>query len=344
MFWLVFYFSLAVFVSFLCSLLESVLLSASPAHIETLSRRGASYSARLKKMKYEISRPLSAILAVNTIANTLGAVGVGAQVQNLFGKPMVTLFSVILTLVILIFSEILPKTIGASYWRALLPFSAYVIQALMFVCYPFVRLSLFVNTFFRAPSRHITREDIIGSARMGVNEGAIYRSEGEIVQNILNLKSKKVSEIMTPRTVVTAFEKTMTVGEVLKKHQPLRFARIPVYKENLDNVIGMIHRYKALEARSQGCENITVDEYVKPIHSVPESMSVTAALHQFIKRKEHIFLVVDEYGSFAGLVSMEDVVETILGIEIVDELDSVPDLREQALKQWRQKKHKAGKA
>ena len=344
MFLLIFYFSLAVFVSFLCSLLESVLLSASHTYIETLSRRGAFYASRLKEMKNQISRPLSAILAVNTIANTLGAVGVGAQVQNLFGRPMVTVFSILLTLVILIFSEILPKTIGATYWRALLPFSVYVIKALMFACYPFVRLSLFVNTFFRVRSRHISREDIIGSARMGVNEGAIHKSEGEIIQNILNLKSKKVSEIMTPRTVVIAFEKNMTVGQVLKKHQPLRFARIPVYKGSLDEILGMVHRYKILEARAQACENITIDNYMNKIHTVPESMSVTAALHQFIKRKEHIFLVVDEYGSFAGLVSMEDVVETILGIEIVDELDSVADLREQALKQWKQKKHKTGQS
>lgn len=343
MFLLVFYFSLAVFVSFLCSLLESVILSASYTHIETLSRQGARYAPLLKKMKYQISIPLSAILTVNTIANTLGAAGVGAQVHELYGSAFVTLFSIILTLVILFFSEILPKTLGASYWRGLLPFSVYVIQALIFICYPFVKLSRLVQTIFHTRSRHITREDIIGSAKMGVNERAIHRNEGELVQNILRLKSRKVSEIMTPRTVVTAFERKMTVGQALKKYQPLRFARIPVYDESLDNVIGMVHRYKILEARTQGCDKLTVDSYLRSIHTVPENISVTAALDQFIKRKEHIFLVVDEYGSLSGLVSMEDVVETILGIEIVDELDSVADLREQALKQWKQKKHKTRK-
>ncbi len=305
-----------------------------------LSRKEVHYAPMLKKMKYQISRPLSAILTVNTIANTLGAAGVGAQVHKLYGSHLVTIFSIVLTFVILVFSEIIPKTLGSSYWRVFLPASVYVIQFLIFICYPFVKLSHFVNRIFRTRSRHITREDIIGAAKMGVNEGAIYKNEGGLIQNILKLKSRKVSEIMTPRTVITAFDKKMTIEQVLIKYQPLRFARIPVYDGNLDHVIGMVHRYKILEAQSQSCGKLTVDSYLNPIHTVPENMSVTAALNQFTKRKEHIFLVVDEYGSLSGLVSMEDVVETILGIEIVDELDSVADLREQALKQWKQRKNK----
>ena len=320
-----------------------MILSASYTHIETLFRQGARYAPLLKKMKYQISRPLSAILTINTVANTLGAAGVGAQVHKLYGSHFVTLFSIVLTLVILVFSEIIPKTLGASYWRILLPPSVYVIQFLIFICYPFVKLSHLVNHVFRARSRHITREDVLGAAQMGVNEGAIYKNEGELIHNILKLKNRKVSEIMTPRTVITAFDRKMTVEQVLKKYQPLRFARIPVYEGSLDQVIGIVHRYKILEARTHACEKITVDNYLRPIHTVPENISVTAALDQFIKRKEHIFLVVDEYGSLSGLVSMEDVVETILGIEIVDELDSVADLREQALKQWKQKKNKVRK-
>lgn len=343
MFLLVFYFSLAVFVSFLCSLLESVILSTSYTHIETLLHQEARYAPQLKKMKYQISYPLSAILTVNTIANTLGAAGVGAQVHKLYGSHLVTLFSVILTFVILVFSEILPKTLGASYWKNLLPFTVYLIQVLMFVCYPFVKLSRLIQKIFRVRSRHITREDIVGALKMGVNEGAIYKNEGALLENILRLKSRKVSEIMTPRTVITAFEKTMTIAEALKKYQPLRFARIPVYDKDLDHIIGIVHRYKILEARSQSCDKLSVDNYLQPIHTIPENISVAATLHQFINRKEHIFLVVDEYGSLAGLVSMEDVVETILGIEIVDELDSVVDLREQALEQWKEKKSKVGR-
>ena len=324
--------------------MEAVILSASYTHIETLSQKGVRYAPLLKKMKYQISKPLSAILTVNTIANTLGSAGVGAQVHNLYGSSFVTLFSILLTFVILVFSEIIPKTLGSSYWKAFLPISVYAIQGLIFICYPFVKLSRLVQKLFRVRTRFITREDIIGAAKMGINEGAIYRNEGELVQNILKLKSKKVSEIMTPRTVITAFNKKMTIKEILKKYQPLRFARIPVYEEDLDHIIGIAHRYKILEARTQGCDKITVDSYLRPVHTIPENISITAALDQFIKRKEHIFIVVDEYGSLSGLVSMEDVVETILGIEIVDELDTVADLREQALKQWKQKKNKIKKA
>ena len=337
---LVFYFSLAVLVSFVCSLLESVILSTSYTHVENLSEKGVRYAPFLKKMKYQISRPLSAILTINTIANTLGAAGVGAQVHKIYGSHLVTLFSILLTFVILIFSEILPKTLGASYWRLFLPISVYLIRFFMLICYPFVQLSLYVNKIFRIRSRHITREDIVGAAKMGVSEGAIYKNEGGLIKNILELKNKKVSEIMTPRPVITAFNKKMTVEEVFKKYQPLRFARIPIYEESLDQVVGMVHRYKILEARSQGCEKLAIENYLNPLHTVPESISITAVLDQFIKRKEHIFLVVDEYGSVSGLVTMEDVVETILGIEIVDELDSVADLREQALKQWKQKKNR----
>lgn len=336
---LLFYFSIVVVISFICSLLESVILSTSYSYIETLLKNRVRYACLLKQMKQQISRPLSAILTVNTIANTLGAAGVGAQVYKIYGNSFVTMASVILTFVILIFSEIVPKTLGASYWKSLLPVAVYVIKFLMFICYPFVQLSLFINKIFYIKSRHITREDVIGTVQMGMNEGVIYKNEAELIENILNLKKKKVSEIMTPRTVISAFDKNISVDQVLQNHQPLRFARIPIYKNNLDNIIGMVHRYKILETKNSKHSSTLLEAYVKPMHTIPESVSVTAALDQFTKRKEHIFLVVDEYGSLSGLVSMEDVVETLLGIEIVDELDSVADLRKQALKQWKQKKN-----
>ena len=288
-----------------------------------------------------MGRPLSAILTLNTIANTLGAVGVGAEAHRLFGGGFVALFSALLTLTILIAAEIIPKTLGSVYWRSLLPFAVYCIQALIVICWPFVRLSRYLSRLFRASSIVVTREDIKGLVRAGADEGAIYANEEDILINILNLKQKKVLDIMTPRTVITAFKKSMTIAEVLKKYQPLRFSRIPVYEESLDQIIGIIHRYKILEANLQGCDKITVGSYVKPVHSVPETMSVSAALNQFIKRKEHIFIVVDEYGAISGIVTMEDVVETALGIEIVDELDSVADLREEARKEWALRKQKA---
>lgn len=307
------------------------------AYIESGSSK-ALFLAR--KLKHKMNRPLAAILTLNTLANTLGAAGVGAEAHKLYGSVYVTVLSIALTLTILFVAEIIPKTLGDAYCRQLLPFAVYAIQFMIWLFYPFVVFSDYINRAFKV-RRIVTREEIAGAARQGVGKGAIYKNEGALIVNILNLKKKKVLEIMTPRTVITAFKKGTTIKEIIKKHQPLRFARIPVYDESLEQVIGLIHRYKILEANLQGCSHITVENYLKPVHSIPETMSVTAALDQFIKRKEHIFIVVDEYGSVSGLVTMEDVVETILGAEIVDELDSVADMREQARKQWQQRKQKS---
>lgn len=355
---LIFYFCLAVFISFICSILEAVILSVPYSYIESSSSE-TKYLALLKKLKYQISRSLSAILTLNTIANTLGAAGVGAQAYLLYANRMssveggmapyissgayVAFFSVLLTLTILIFGEIIPKTLGAAYWRTLLPFAVYGIQGVIFICYPFVGLFRYVTKIFKTRPPVITREDILGAAKLGANEGVIYKNEGALITNILKLKKKKVADIMTPRTVITAFEKKTTIKEIIEKHQPLRFSRIPVYDGNLDQVIGLIHRYKILEANLQGFSDAWVENYSKPIHSIQETLSVTAALNQFIKRKEHIFIVVDEYGAVEGLVTMEDVIETILGIEIVDELDSVADMREEARQKWRRKKKRKQK-
>ena len=343
MFLLIFYFSIAVLVSFLCSLLESVLLSVPYSHVQSVLQSGKKYGPSLKQLKYDISRPLSAILTLNTIANTLGACGVGAQVHKIFGNEYVTAFSILLTFTILIVSEIIPKTLGAGYWRNLLAPAIYLIRFLMVLCYPFVFLSRLANKMLGAKTTAVTRDDVVGTAEVGVREGVIYKNEGELIKNILKLKNRRVSEIMTPRTVITAFEKDTTIEDVITKYQPIRFARIPVYEKSLDQVIGLVHRYKILEAGAQDCDSVKVSSYLKPVHLVPESISVTAALDQFIKRKEHIFIVVDEYGTVSGLVTMEDVVETVLGIEIVDELDSVADMREQARNQWKQKKQRAKK-
>ena len=359
MFLLVFYFCLAVCVSFICSVLEASLLSVPHSYIESYpsSRRRDA----LKKLKGNISRSLSAILTLNTIANTVGAAGVGAQAYKVYaaglnaaagsggGAPLVSsgvyvaVFSALLTLTILIAGEIVPKTVGAAYWRRLIPFTVYGTQAALFICRPFVSLFQYITKVFKSKPYIITREDVAGSVRLAAGEGAVYKNEAKLIINILNLKKKKVLDIMTPRTVITAFKKSATVKEIVKKHQPIRFSRIPVYDENLDQVTGIIHRYKILEANFQGCGDMAAENYIQPVHSVPETISVTAAFDQFIKRKEHIFIVVDEYGAVSGLVTMEDVVETVLGIEIVDELDSVTDMREQARRQWRQKKQKRQK-
>ena len=315
------------------------MLSITSVYVRAAIKKKKAYGTVLKSLKAQINRPLSAILTLNTFANMVGAAGVGAQVHTLYGSAYVTLASIVLTLVILIVSEIIPKTVGANYWRSLAPFIAYLVSALIFVLYPAVWFSEKLNRFLlRKKGASITREDMIVTAEMGVSEGAIGQKESRIIKNLLMLDTLKVSEIMTPRTVIVAFDRKITIKQVMEKNQPIRFSRVPLYEGSLDQVVGFIHRYKILEAYSHDLFDISLDEYIKPIHSIPDHISVGAALDQLIKRKEHIFIAVDSYGVLTGLVTLEDAVETLLGVEIVDEFDSVEDMRQFALEQWQARK------
>ena len=315
------------------------MLSTTNVYVRAAIKKSRKYGFVLKSLKAHINRPLSAILTLNTFANMVGAAGVGAQVHTLYGSTYVTLASLILTLVILIVSEIIPKTIGANYWRALAPIVTYLVLSLMYVLYPAVWISEKLNRLLtRKKTAAVTREDMIVTAEMGVSEGTIDQKESRIIKNLLMLDTLKVSEIMTPRAVILAFNKNVTIGKVMKENQPIRFSRVPLYEGSLDQIVGFIHRYKILEAYSHDLFNISLGEYMKPIHSIPDQISVAAALDQLIKRKEHIFMAVDSYGVLTGLVTLEDAVETLLGVEIVDEFDSVEDMRQYALEQWQIRK------
>ncbi len=333
------YFFLAVVVSFCCSVMEAVMLSTTSVYVRAVLKKKKAYGNILKSLKNQINRPLSAILTLNTFANMVGAAGVGAQVHTLYGSKFVTLASVILTLVILIVSEIIPKTIGANYWRSLAPFVTYLVSALIFALYPAVWFSEKLDRLLtRKKTTSITREDMIVTAEMGASEGAIGQKESRVIKNLLMLDTLKVSEIMTPRAVILAFDKNLKIKSAMEKNQPIRFSRVPVFEGSLDQVVGFIHRYKILEAYSHDLFDISLEEYMKPIHSIPDQISVAAVLDQFIKRKEHIFIAVDSYGVLTGLVTLEDAVETLLGVEIVDEFDSVADMRQYALEQWQMRK------
>lgn len=340
---LIVYFLLAIIVSFFCSLLEAVILSVSPAYIALAAKAGKRYGKILEDLKEQIDRPLAAILTLNTVSHTVGAAGVGAQVHIIWGDGYTAVTSGILTLLILIFSEIIPKTLGASNWKVLAPMCAYLTRGLIFVMYPFVVFSEFLYKILsRGDDMSITREEMIVTAEMGALEGSIRKKESTIIRNLLMLDAIKVADIMTPRSVICAFEEDLTVDEIMEKFKPIRFSRIPIFKDDLDHVLGMVHRYKVLEAYSHDLDELVISKLMTPLHSIPENISVAAALDQFIKRKEHIFLVVDEYGSTTGLVSLEDAIETLLGVEIVDEFDSVADMRQFALEQWRERKQKLG--
>jgi len=333
------YLGLAICVSFLCSMLESVILSVSPAYIAVLEKDNHKRASLLADLKENIDKPLAAILTLNTIAHTVGAAGVGAQVQKIWGHEALTVASGILTFAILLFSEIIPKTLGAVYAKNFALFCAPILNILIYLTLPLVWLSEAIRDIIdRKTQVSTTREEVMVAAEIGVDEGAIRKNESLVIQNLLTLNKIEVSDIMTPRSVIFALDGNETIGEIFKENKSVEFSRIPIYMDNLDNVIGVALRYKLMEAYSQDLDHVKVETFAKPLHSVPETITVAACLDQFIKRKEHIFIVVNEYGSPDGIVTLEDVVETLLGVEIVDEFDSVEDLRKHARDLWMNRK------
>ena len=339
---LILFFLLAIVVSFLCSLLEAVLLSLSHAHVAVLLREKRRCGTLLLQFKKKIDRPLAAILTLNTVANTLGAAGVGAQAQVVFGSAWVALFSGILTFCILVFSEIIPKTLGALYWKNLAPFAAYTINVLIHLTYPFVIGFEALGRLMapKDPRVRVTREEVVEAAEMGQAEGELEDRERAVIRNLLHLRTITAREVMTPRSVMFALPKTDTVGHVIQAHGPMRFSRIPIYDRNMDDIVGLVRRYPINRAFSQGRTEQTLEEMSEPIHVVPASKSVADVLDELIRLREHIFLVVDEYGGTAGLITLEDAIETLLGVEIVDETDQVEDMRKFALEQWEKRKRK----
>lgn len=336
---------ITLFVSFLCSILEAVLLSVTDAYIAVAVKNRKRSGLLLQHLKKNIDRPISAILTLNTVSHTAGSAVIGAMVHETYGNEYVTIASVLLTLAILILSEIIPKTIGASQWKHLAPVSAYTLQFLVFSLYPLIYLTEFVSKLFKAPHSHrITREEMIMTAEIGVTEGTLKAKESTIIKNLLMLDKIFVADIMTPRSVFTAFDADCSVDEIVKKNNPIRFSRIPVYRDSLDHIFGMTHRYKILEALSNDKHDLKVGEITIPIQTVSEKMTVASVIDYFIKNKEHLALVADEYGVITGLVTLEDAVETLLGVEIVDEFDSVADMRQYALEQWQLRKSQLRKS
>lgn len=336
---LLIYLFLAVFISFMCSLFEAVILSVSPSFIGTEAKEGKKYARVLGTLKENIDRPLAAILTLNTIAHTVGAAGVGSEVNKIYGDQYVALASALLTLVVLVFSEIIPKTLGASNWKRFAPLTAYSIRFMILVLYPLVFLMEKVSDLVGGEDQTMfTREEMIATAEIGVGHGALKKKESNIIRNLLMLDNIFVYDIMTPRSVLMALPSTMTVEEVIEQHKPIRYSRIPVYRENMDEIEGVVHRYQILEASSNDLDKTKLTEMMTGLHSVPEDISVSACLDQLIHRNDHIFLVVDDYGSTMGIVTLEDAIETLLGVEIVDEFDSVADLRAYALEQWKKRK------
>ena len=337
---LIAYFFLALGVSFICSLLESVILSVTHSHIGILVKSNPSKGKLLQRLKDDINRPLAAILTLNTIANTVGAAGMGAQALHVYGSHAVAAASAILTFSILIFSEILPKTLGAYFCRSLAIPSAYVIRVLMVITFPFVWLSNTLSSAINSNEDKVSREEITAMAEMGEDEGSIDEHESDIIENLFRLKEIQIEDILTPRSVIYAFEDIQTVGKIMDSNEDIIFSRIPVFHENIDNVIGMVYKDTVLETMADDFFEKTMADLVEPVETVYEKESVESVLNKFTKNRSHMFIVKDEFGGTTGIVTLEDCIETLLGVEIMDESDEVADMRKLAKDQQRQKKHK----
>ncbi len=325
------YLFLALFISFVCSVLEAVLLSSTNSYIESLSKQKYSPSIEyIKKLKSNIDRPISSILIVNTFAHTIGAAGVGAQAQLLFGSKWQALVAFILTLLILYISEIIPKTIGALYWKKLLSPSAFFIKWLIRLTYPLVWFSGIVTNFIsngKEKEGNFSRDEIMAMVAMGEKEGSILSKESHLIENLLKLKNIKSEDVMTPRSVVFALSADTKVEEAIEDDRMYIHSRIPIYEDTIDNVIGFVLSQAILEESIEERNGTLMKDIALDIHRVSENIPVSTLIDQFVKRKTHLFLVHDNYGQTAGIVTLEDVFEALLGVEIVDEMDEVEDMQ-----------------
>ncbi len=337
---LIIYLLIALGVSFLCSILEAVLLSVPVSYVETKAQEGSRKAIRLRRIRENISKPLAAILALNTIAHTIGAAGVGAQATLVFGEFYFGIISAVLTLLILIFSEIIPKTIGAQWNRQLSLPMVPVLQAVIISMYPLVWLSNGVTRLFTSRDRKntLSRDELAALARIGRDEGVLADDESRTINNLLRLRSVPVSSIMTPRTVLISAPEKMSLADFMKQLKDFPVSRIPLWKDSPDNITGYILRSEILEALARDKHRKSLADYRREIQIEYEGTSVTRLYRKLIQSREHFCLVVDEYGSVAGIATLEDIFETLIGIEIMDETDTRADLQELARERWEKRK------
>ncbi|MFV7790178.1 CNNM domain-containing protein [Aliarcobacter lanthieri] len=339
------YLFLALFFSSLCSILEATVLSSTPSYIESMDKN--SYSEKsislVKDMKGDIDKSISAILTLNTFAHTMGAAGVGAQAAIVFGEKWQSLVAFILTLLVLYITEIYPKTYAALYWKRFLVPTAYIISFLIKVTYPFIWFGTKITNYIQKNKKEETnfsKDEIMALVNLSEKEGSIQSKESDFIENLFELKSIKAEEIMTPRSVVFALNAQTTVKEAIENDKLYVYSRIPVYNETIDNIVGVVFNQTVLEQRVKKKKNKTLEDIMVPVHKVPESLSISVLLDLFIRRKTHLFIVQDNYGQTSGIVTLEDALETLLGVEIVDEMDEVTDMQELAKDKFRKFQHK----
>ncbi|WP_210395790.1 CNNM domain-containing protein [Motiliproteus sediminis] len=341
---LIIYISVALGFSFLCSIAEAVILSVTSAHIALMEEQGSGAGRLLKQHKEDINRPLAAILTLNTIAHTVGAAGAGAQAAAVFGDVYVAIASAILTLLILVFSEIIPKTLGAHYWRQLAPATAYGLTGLIWLLYPFVKLSEWLTRGLTAePTLNgFSREEFKVMAKISAQEGELKRHESRIMQNLLLMRETKARDVMTPRPVIFSLSETLSVGDYFEHHRHQRFSRIPIYNVARDKPTGFVLRADLLQAQAEGNQELPLRRFRRELPGLLAELSLSQAYDELMRHRAHIMLAVDEYGSTQGLLTLEDVLETLLGLEIVDEGDRVTNMQRLARQLWKRRARQMG--
>jgi len=336
------YAGVALGVSFFCSLAEAALLSMTPFYVQSQVRHNHRSARFLRYLSANLDQALAAILSLNTIAHTAGAVGVGAAAAETFGSTWVGLASVVMTVLILVLSEILPKSIGAASWRSLAPALAPAVWLLVKALWPFVLLSEQLTKLVAhgRPLGSFRREELAAMAELGVAEGRLASRELRVVKSLVRFHAIKTESVMTPRTVVFALSESLSVREAMDRHPRIAYSRIPLYGRNIDDVTGVMLKADLYLASARDRHDSKLAELRRPIKAVADSLPLMALFELLIEEGHHIALVVDEYGGTAGLVTLEDVIETLLGLEIVDEMDTTADLQELARKLWQERAEK----
>lgn len=337
MYTLLAFLALALGVSFLCSVLEAVLLSITPVYVKQLEQAGHPKAAKLIRLRGALERPLAAILTLNTISHTVGAAGVGAQAQRLWGEASLAYTSAALTLLLLLFSEIVPKSLGSAHWRSLAPLTADVCTLLVRMLYPFVWLSEAFAKLFKSPTPHThssSREELAAMVQLGGERGAMDPQELRLFDRLLQLRELRTRDLMTPRPVVLTREASLSVAEAIRSTEFLRFSRIPLWQDEAENITGYVLKHDVLLAAARDELNLPLSSFVRPLVVVPESSPLLSLLETMVPRKEQIAMVVDEYGGFEGIATTEDLVEAMLGLQISDEADPHRPLRDIARERW----------
>lgn len=336
----------ALAISFMCSILEAVLLSTPMSFITMKEEQGVKTATLMKEYKSNIDRPVAAILSLNTIAHTIGAAGVGAEAVKIWGQEAFGIISAILTLLILVLSEIIPKTIGSTYWRSLAMISTKTIRCLVIITWPLVMLLELITKWISPKVQPLTvsREEVSAMVTVGTEEGVFEAEENKMIQSFIKIVNVTAKEIMTPNLVVEAAQQDSTLREFYNNRKEWDYSRIPIYNDNRDYITGYVLRATVLERLAEDKFNITLKEIKRPILTFMENEAVSNIWEKMLEKKEHISVITDEYGCMRGLVTMEDVIETMLGVEIIDENDDTADLQVLAREKWQRLRKQQGNA